>query len=292
MVAVAGGARYSDRALRDVRDRELASQCGSRAHGAQCVPDGASWRGGHGHDTSPCARAAHEVEVLAEQYYKVLALGAVHLLPDDEMARVIEKLKAMARTPTPGVMLSRSPEQRRARVEAERNCRTRVSRTQPYLQGGRPMARGEKQSTTRTSRSQSQRGRQKSGEGRKSGRQRVALAASETPARKRSAPLSEKSRSPRSRSEGQSRSRGTTSPAAAGKSGMRGGSTRSQSARDTSVHEEATIVRSGGQRSPAARSKTGSSRSTASRSGSQRSRAQASAKKPGGARSRTSSRRT
>lgn len=37
---------------------------------------------------------AHEVEVLAEQYYKVLTLGAAHILPDAEMAVMVEKFKA------------------------------------------------------------------------------------------------------------------------------------------------------------------------------------------------------
>ena len=37
---------------------------------------------------------AHDVEALAEQYYKVLLLGAVHILPDEEMAVVIEKFKS------------------------------------------------------------------------------------------------------------------------------------------------------------------------------------------------------
>jgi len=36
---------------------------------------------------------AHEVEVLAEQYAKALALGEVHILPDDEMTRVLERFK-------------------------------------------------------------------------------------------------------------------------------------------------------------------------------------------------------
>lgn len=36
---------------------------------------------------------AREVEVLAEQYAKVLALGEPHILPDDEMARVLERFK-------------------------------------------------------------------------------------------------------------------------------------------------------------------------------------------------------
>ena len=37
---------------------------------------------------------ARDVEVLAEQYCKVLALGAAHILSDDEMAVVIEKFKS------------------------------------------------------------------------------------------------------------------------------------------------------------------------------------------------------
>jgi ribulose-5-phosphate 4-epimerase/fuculose-1-phosphate aldolase len=38
---------------------------------------------------------AHEVEILAEQYVKVLMLGGEpHILPDDEMARVIERFKS------------------------------------------------------------------------------------------------------------------------------------------------------------------------------------------------------
>ena len=37
---------------------------------------------------------AHEVEVLAKQYVKVLTLGGeAHILPDDEMARVLERFK-------------------------------------------------------------------------------------------------------------------------------------------------------------------------------------------------------
>ncbi len=38
---------------------------------------------------------AHEIEVLAEQYVKVLALGGEpHILPEDEMARVLERFKS------------------------------------------------------------------------------------------------------------------------------------------------------------------------------------------------------
>ena len=45
--------------------------------------------------TLPAAlELAHEVEVLAEQYVKVLALGPAHILPDAEMAVVFEKFKS------------------------------------------------------------------------------------------------------------------------------------------------------------------------------------------------------
>jgi L-fuculose-phosphate aldolase len=37
---------------------------------------------------------AHEVEILAEQYLKVLLLGAVHIIPAIEMKTVIEKFKS------------------------------------------------------------------------------------------------------------------------------------------------------------------------------------------------------
>lgn len=40
---------------------------------------------------------AHEVEVLAEQYCKVLTLGPAHILPEAEMAVVIEKFKSYGR---------------------------------------------------------------------------------------------------------------------------------------------------------------------------------------------------
>lgn len=46
-------------------------------------------------DTLACAlELAHEAEVLAEQYYKVLTLGAAQILDDGEMALMVEKFKA------------------------------------------------------------------------------------------------------------------------------------------------------------------------------------------------------
>ena len=44
---------------------------------------------------------AHEVEVLAEQYYKVLTLGAVNLLDDAEMLKIAQLFKAYGRNAEP-----------------------------------------------------------------------------------------------------------------------------------------------------------------------------------------------
>jgi len=46
-----------------------------------------------GKDLCAALELAHEVEVLAEQYWRVLALGKPHLLPDDEMERVLKRFK-------------------------------------------------------------------------------------------------------------------------------------------------------------------------------------------------------
>jgi L-fuculose-phosphate aldolase len=47
-----------------------------------------------GETLSAALELAAEVEVLAEQYCKVLALGAPHILPPEEMSIVLEKFKA------------------------------------------------------------------------------------------------------------------------------------------------------------------------------------------------------
>jgi L-fuculose-phosphate aldolase len=47
-----------------------------------------------GRDLSAALELACEVETLAEQYWKVLALGPAYILPDAEMAVVIEKFKS------------------------------------------------------------------------------------------------------------------------------------------------------------------------------------------------------
>ena len=46
-----------------------------------------------GQDLSSALDLAHEVEILAEQYAKVLMLGEPHLLSNEEMARVVERFK-------------------------------------------------------------------------------------------------------------------------------------------------------------------------------------------------------
>ena len=46
-----------------------------------------------GADLARALELAAEVEILAEQYVKVLTLGPAYILPDDEMARVLERFK-------------------------------------------------------------------------------------------------------------------------------------------------------------------------------------------------------
>ena len=58
-----------------------------------------------------------EVEVLAEQYYKLLVLGEVHVLDDAEMSRVLERFKAYGRN-----------------AEANRRLTGRSDRSRPKLQ--------------------------------------------------------------------------------------------------------------------------------------------------------------
>ncbi len=94
MVAVAGGkdipcvpyapfgtqdlANYVAEGLRD-RDACLMANHGQIAVGATL---------------SAALELAHEVEVLAGQYYKVLTLGAAHILSDQHMAEMVERFKS------------------------------------------------------------------------------------------------------------------------------------------------------------------------------------------------------
>lgn len=47
-----------------------------------------------GNSLTSALELAFEVETLAEQYFKVLLLGSPHILPDDEMALMVEKFKS------------------------------------------------------------------------------------------------------------------------------------------------------------------------------------------------------
>ena len=93
MVAVAGGKdiplvpydTFGTQELADYVAKGLAERnaCLMANHGQIAV----------GGSLGSALELAREVEVLAEQYAKVLALGEPHILPDDEMARVLERFK-------------------------------------------------------------------------------------------------------------------------------------------------------------------------------------------------------
>lgn len=93
MVAVAGGsdipvvpyatfgsAELAEHVARGLADRRA---CLMAHHGAIAL----------GETLPQALELAHEVEVLAEQYYKVLALGEPNWLPDEEMKIVLERFK-------------------------------------------------------------------------------------------------------------------------------------------------------------------------------------------------------
>ena len=93
MVAVAGGAdipcipyaTFGSEALSELVAQELASRdaCLMANHGQIAI----------GANLGAALELAAEVEVLAEQYYKVLMLGEPQILDAAEMARVLEKFK-------------------------------------------------------------------------------------------------------------------------------------------------------------------------------------------------------
>jgi L-fuculose-phosphate aldolase len=94
MVAVAGGNdvplvpydTFGTQELADYVAQGLAERtaCLMANHGQIAV----------GKDLASALELAHEIEVLAEQYVKVLMLrGEPHILPDEEMARVLERFK-------------------------------------------------------------------------------------------------------------------------------------------------------------------------------------------------------
>ncbi len=98
MVAVAGGsdipvvpyATFGTPELAQYVARGLADRraCLMAHHGAIAL----------GETLPQALELAHEVEVLAEQYYKLLCLGQPALLPDAEMKIVIERFKSYGQT--------------------------------------------------------------------------------------------------------------------------------------------------------------------------------------------------
>lgn len=94
MVAVAGGADIPVVPYATFGSAELAAHvarglAGRRAclmahHGAIAL----------GETPAEALVLAHEIEVLAEQYYKLLALGPAEVLPEAEMAVVLERFKS------------------------------------------------------------------------------------------------------------------------------------------------------------------------------------------------------
>jgi L-fuculose-phosphate aldolase len=94
MVAVAGGSDIPVVPYATFGSPELAAHVASGlAHRRACLMahHGAI---ALGETLSRALELAHEVEVLAEQYYKLLTLGAPPLLGDDEMAIVLERFKS------------------------------------------------------------------------------------------------------------------------------------------------------------------------------------------------------
>lgn len=93
MVAVAGGADIPVVPYATFGSTELA------AHVAQGLADRRACLMAHhgaialGRTPAEALALAHEVEVLAEQYVKLLALGEPRVLPEDEMAVVLERFK-------------------------------------------------------------------------------------------------------------------------------------------------------------------------------------------------------
>ncbi|CAN1722542.1 L-fuculose-phosphate aldolase [Hyphomicrobium sp. 1Nfss2.1] len=94
MVAVAGGSDIPLVPYDTFGTEELARHVGEGlAHRNACL------MANHGQiaigkDLAQALELAHEVEVLAQQYVNVLSIGEAHILPDEEMARVLERFKS------------------------------------------------------------------------------------------------------------------------------------------------------------------------------------------------------
>jgi len=94
MVAVAGGSDIPLVPYDTFGTGELARHVGEGlAHRNACL------MANHGQiaigkDLAQALELAHEVEVLAQQYVNVLSIGEAHILPEEEMARVLERFKS------------------------------------------------------------------------------------------------------------------------------------------------------------------------------------------------------
>ena len=95
MVAVAGGSDIPLVPYDTFGTQELARYVAQGPVPPQRLPDGEPRPDRHRRDASPPRSSSRsEVEVLATQYCKVLALGEPVILPADEMARVLKRFKS------------------------------------------------------------------------------------------------------------------------------------------------------------------------------------------------------
>lgn len=93
MVALLGG--------RDIRCAPYATfgTAELAAHAVEAIKDRKACLLAHhgqiafGRDLAEALKLAHEVEILSGQYWRALQIGEVPLLPDDEIARVVEKFR-------------------------------------------------------------------------------------------------------------------------------------------------------------------------------------------------------
>lgn len=93
MVAVAGGKDIPLIPYATFGTEELASHVASGLkHRNACLMANHGQIAG-GATLASALELAHEVEVLAEQYFKVLAIGKPHILPDGEMVDVLQRFK-------------------------------------------------------------------------------------------------------------------------------------------------------------------------------------------------------
>ncbi len=98
MVAVAGGSDIPLVAYATFGTPELAAHVAAGLKSRKACLMAHHGQVAMGTSLAAALELAHEVEVLAEQFLKVLALGPAKLLPEEEMAVVLEKFKTYGRT--------------------------------------------------------------------------------------------------------------------------------------------------------------------------------------------------